>query len=112
AKSRLMRSLVRFLDDAIPYLDDPSLPVHEDPYRPITRGGKRLVAERPEEQVPIAWWPRRQRYSERLAPGTKFADIIGEIDPSKLPGGPSMAAEEATHFARTPGPHPGRFAIT
>ena len=33
AKSRLMRSLVRFLDDEIPYLDHPSVPVHEDPYR-------------------------------------------------------------------------------
>ena len=36
AKSRLMRSLVRFLDDAVPYLDHPSCPVHEDPYHPIT----------------------------------------------------------------------------
>ena len=36
AKSRLMRMLVRFLDDAIPYIADPSLPVHEDPYAPIT----------------------------------------------------------------------------
>src|ERR1700730_11526338 len=43
AKSRLMRSLVRFLDEAIPYLDDPSSPVHEDPYRPITVPGRRLV---------------------------------------------------------------------
>src|SRR6516164_7889841 len=42
AKSRLMRSLVRFLDDAIPYLDIPGCPVHEDPYRPITAVGKQL----------------------------------------------------------------------
>ena len=52
AKSRLMRSLVRFLDDEIPYLDHPSLPVHEDPYHPITTAGKRLLAETPEEEVP------------------------------------------------------------
>src|SRR5437588_6816868 len=70
AKSRLMRSLVRFLDDAIPYLGHPGLAVHEDPYRPITAAGKRLLAETPEEQVKIAWWPREQRYAERLAPGT------------------------------------------
>ena len=38
AKSRLMRSLVRFLDEAVPYLDIPRCPVHEDPYRPITHG--------------------------------------------------------------------------
>src|SRR3984957_18931491 len=57
AKSRLMRSLVRFLDAELPYLDHPSLAVHEDPYHPITTPGKRLVAELPEDQVRIAWWP-------------------------------------------------------
>src|SRR5262245_37041236 len=44
AKSRLMRSLVRFLDEEMPYLDLPGCPVHEDPYRPITRTGKEMVA--------------------------------------------------------------------
>src|SRR5712671_1194253 len=73
AKSRLMRSLVRFLDEEIPYLDLPACPVHEDPYRPITRVGKEAVAGLPEDRIPIAWWPRKQRYTERLAPGTKFA---------------------------------------
>ena len=36
AKSRLMRLIARFLDPELPYLDIPSCPVHEDPYRPIT----------------------------------------------------------------------------
>src|SRR5437762_4208254 len=54
AKSRLMRALVRFLDDAIPYLDLPGCPVHEDPYRPITTAGKRLLATTPEDEVPVA----------------------------------------------------------
>ncbi len=111
AKSRLMRSLVRFLDPEIPYLDEPSCPVRENPYRPITTVGKRLVAERSPEQVPIAWWPREQRYAERLAPGTKFADIIGEIDPAKLAGGASMSAEEALHFGLIPRLHRGIFAM-
>src|ERR1700681_4957405 len=57
AKSRLMRSLVRFLDEAVPYIDAPSSPVHEDPYKPITRVGRQMVAELPEEKIPIAWWP-------------------------------------------------------
>jgi magnesium chelatase subunit I len=61
--------------------------------------------------VPIAWWPRTQRYSERLAPGTKFADIIGEIDPAKLAGGASMSAEEALHFGLIPRMHRGIFAM-
>jgi magnesium chelatase subunit I len=111
AKSRLMRSLVRFLDDAIPYLDIPGCPVHEDPYKPITTAGKRLVADRPEEDVPIACWSRKERYAERLAPGTKFADIIGEIDPAKLAGGTSMASEEALHFGLIPRMHRGIFAM-
>src|SRR5215218_8378777 len=54
AKSRLMRSLVRFLDEYVPYLDIPGSPVHEDPTKPITRAGKELVRNTPEEQVPIA----------------------------------------------------------
>jgi magnesium chelatase subunit I len=111
AKSRLMRSLVRFLDDAIPYLDIPGCPVHEDPYKPITTAGKRLLAETPPERVPIAWWPRDQRYAERLAPGTKFADVIGEIDPAKLAGGTSMASEDALHFGLIPRMHRGIFAM-
>jgi magnesium chelatase subunit I len=111
AKSRLMRSLVRFLDEEVPYLDIAGSPVHEDPYRPITRAGKETLAELPEEKVPIAWWPRQKRYAERLAPGTKFADIIGEIDPAKLAGGTSMAAEEALHFGLIPRMHRGIFAM-
>src|SRR5207253_8680090 len=70
AKSRLMRSLVRFLDEAIPYLHIPGCPVHEDPLHPITTAGKNLLQNTPEAQVPIAWWPRSERYAERLAPGT------------------------------------------
>jgi magnesium chelatase subunit I len=111
AKSRLMRSLVRFLDDMIPYLDLPGCPVHEDPSRPITGMGRRFLAERPPEEVPIAWWPRQKRYAERLAPGTKFADVIGEIDPAKLAAGTSMSTEEALHFGLIPRMHRGLFAM-
>jgi magnesium chelatase subunit I len=110
-KSRLMRSLVRFLDPELPYLAIPGSPVHEDPYRPITTAGKRLVAEYAEDAIPIAWWPRSQRYAERLAPGTKFADVIGEIDPAKLASGVSMSTEEALHFGLIPRMHRGLFAM-
>lgn len=111
AKSRLMRSLVAFLDPEIPYLDIPGAPIHEDPYAPITTLGKRFVAEHAPEQTPIAWWPRSERYAERLSPGTKFADIIGEIDPSKLTAGLSMSTEEALHFGLIPRMHRGIFAM-
>src|SRR5262245_2998683 len=106
-----MRSLVRFLDAEIPYLDIPGSAVHEDPYRPITRAGKELVADTPPDQIPIRWWPRQERYAERLAPGTKFADVIGEIDPAKLATGASMSAEDALHFGLIPRMHRGIFAM-
>ncbi|MHC4421287.1 MAG: magnesium chelatase, partial [Planctomycetota bacterium] len=62
-------------------------------------------------EIPIAWWPRDERYAERLAPGTKFADIIGEIDPAKLAGGASLSAEEALYFGLIPRLHRGIFAL-
>lgn len=111
AKSRLMRSLVRFLDEAIPYLDIPGNPVHDDPYHPITKAGRQMISELAEDRVPIAYWHRKDRYAERLAPGTKFADIIGEIDPAKLAMGTSMSAEDALHFGLIPRMHRGIFAM-
>jgi magnesium chelatase subunit I len=110
-KSRLMRTLVRFLDDEIPYINLPEAPLHDDPYHPISKVCREFVERVPEEEVPIAWWPRSQRYVERLAPGTKFADVIGEIDPAKLAGGTSMSAEEALHFGLIPRMHRGIFAM-
>src|SRR5947207_11014795 len=110
-KSRLMRSIVRFLDEEVPYLDIPGVAVHEDPLKPITAAGKLFIADHNEDHVPIGWWKREDRYAERLAPGTKFADIIGEIDPAKLAGGISMSAEEALHFGLIPRMHRGIFAI-
>ena len=110
-KSRLMRLISRFLDPELPYLDIPSCPVHEDPYHPITAVGRRMLAELSADRVPIAWWSRDKRYAERLAPGTKFADVIGEIDPAKLASGTSMSAEEALHFGLIPRMHRGIFAM-
>jgi magnesium chelatase subunit I len=113
-KSRLMRHLVRFLDPYLPYLDIPNenggCPVHEDPERPITKVGREFLA-RYGEDSPIAWWPREERYAERLAPGTKFADVIGEIDPAKLARGVSLGAEESLFFGLIPRMHRGIFAM-
>lgn len=111
AKSRLMRTLVRFLDQYVPYLDIEDVPVHEDPLLPITQHAKNFLKNHSPEETPIAWWHRQDRYVERLAPGTKFADIIGEIDPSKLTGGVSMSSESALHFGLIPRMHRGIFAM-
>ncbi len=113
-KSRLMRQFVQFLDPFLPYLDIPAkeggCPVHEDPQRPITQRGREFLA-RHGESAPIAWWPREARYAERLAPGTKFADIIGEIDPAKLARGVSLGAEDSLFFGLIPRMHRGVFAM-
>jgi len=110
-KSRLMRQMSRFLEEYIPYLDLPGCPVHEDPLKPITTQAREFLANTPDEQVFIKWWSRNDRYAERLAPGTKFADIIGEIDPAKLAAGTSMSAEDALHFGLIPRMHRGIFAM-
>ncbi|QDT00691.1 magnesium chelatase [Adhaeretor mobilis] len=111
AKSRLMRLIAEFLDPAIPYLDDPEIPLHDDPLQPITRRGKEIIANLPPEEIRVGWWKREDRYAERLAPGTKFADVIGEIDPAKLAAGVSMGAEGALHFGLIPRMHRGIFAM-
>ena len=111
AKSRLMRLVASLLDEQIPYLDDPHIPLHDDPYHPITKRGRQIVKSTPADEVPIGWWSREARYAERLAPGTKFADIIGEIDPAKLAGGVSMGTEDALHFGLIPRMHRGIFAM-
>src|SRR3954452_18926968 len=111
AKSRLMRMMTSLRDDEIPYIDDRQIPVHDDPFQPITKRGRQLVSSVPADEISIAWWPREERYAERLAPGTKFADIIGEIDPAKLAAGVSMGVEEALHFGLIPRMHRGIFAM-
>ncbi len=108
AKSRLMRGLASLLDPVIPYVQGSEL--HDDPFRPITRYGREKVA-REGDDTPIAWWPREERYVERLAPGTKFADVIGEIDPAKLAMGTSLGSEEALHFGLIPRLNRGIFAM-
>ena len=111
AKSKMMRGLVQFLDEWTPYIDIPDTPFHEDPLHPLSSTARKFVAENNPEDIPIGWWHRDDRYTERLAPGTKFADIIGEIDPAKLAGGFSMSTEEALHFGLIPRMHRGIFAI-
>jgi magnesium chelatase subunit I len=111
AKSRLMRSLIRFLDPLTPCLDIEDSPFHEDPLKPLSRTANDFVHEKSPSRIPLKWWPREHRYAERLAPGTKFADIIGEIDPAKLAGGASMSTEQALHFGLIPRMHRGIFAI-
>ncbi len=78
AKSRLMRSLVRFLDPEIPYLD---IRIHQFMRIRIIRS-RRLASDSsricPPIRYPSPGGPGRAVH-ERLAPGTKFADVIGKL---------------------------------
>ena len=73
--------------------------------------GRRMLAETAGGRCPSPGGRASKRYAERLAPGTKFADVIGEIDPARLAGGTSMSAEEALHFGLIPRMHRGIFAM-
>jgi magnesium chelatase subunit I len=81
AKTKLARMLTRLLDERIPILA--GSPLNEDPMRPISEIGKRLIAEHG-DNTPIEWLHRDERYLEKLAtPDVSVADLIGDIDPIK-----------------------------
>src|SRR5690242_19948507 len=82
AKSRIIRSLTGLLDEFIPAIA--GCEINDDPYNPICRRCRRLLAEQG-EATPIAWVGRETRYAEKLAtPDVSVADLIGEIDPIKV----------------------------
>ncbi|MGH9096977.1 MAG: magnesium chelatase, partial [Acidimicrobiales bacterium] len=75
AKTRLIRSLIVLLDEWLPIVAHSE--INDDPYRPISRFAKDLVAEAGDD-TPVAWVHRSERYGEKLAtPDTSIADLIG-----------------------------------
>jgi magnesium chelatase subunit I len=81
AKTRLLRSLSRFLDEWIPAIA--GCPLHSDPLHPLTHFA-RLQVETHGGATPIEWLHRDTRYQEKLAtPDVTIADLIGDIDPIK-----------------------------
>jgi magnesium chelatase subunit I len=107
AKSRIMRSLLELLDEFFPVIDGTEIP--ESPFRPITANGRRIMSLG--DDAPIRWIHREERYGERLAPGSRIADIIGDIDPSRIIEGESMSSEAALHYGLLPRMNHGIFAI-
>ena len=67
AKTRILRSLVRFLDQRIPAIDGTDL--NENPFRPITAQGRKIVAEHGDD-TPIRWLEPEERYQESWPPRT------------------------------------------
>src|ERR1051325_10920040 len=89
AKSRIMRSLVGLLDEAVPAIAGCEITDH--PYDPICRRCLDLVAK-DGDSVAIAWIGRDRRYGEKLAtPDISIADLIGEVDPIKVAEGRYLA---------------------
>ena len=110
AKTRLLRMLVNLLDPEIPAIAGSEL--NEDPLLPITKYGRRLLAEKG-DATPIAWIPRQERYREKLAtPDVTIADLIGDVDPIKAATERrSYSDEEVIHFGIVPRTNRGIFAI-
>jgi len=61
AKTRLARSLVTLLDEAIPVVSGGEL--NDDPFAPVSPYARQLVAAEG-DQTPIEWLPRDRRYTE------------------------------------------------
>ncbi|MDH5510015.1 MAG: magnesium chelatase, partial [Nitrospinota bacterium] len=101
-------ALTRFLDDTIPVIA--GCEINDNPYDPICLSCKRKV-EQHGDIVEIDWLPKDRRYGERLSPGTKIADLIGDLDPAKVAGGAPLASEDALHFGLIPRMNRGVFAI-
>src|SRR6202171_5240862 len=110
AKTRLLRMLINLLDAEIPAIAGSEL--NEDPFLPITKYGRRLLAEKGDD-TPLAWIPRSERYREKLAtPEVTIADLIGDVDPIKAATERrSYSDEEVIHYGIVPRTNRGIFAI-
>jgi len=110
AKSRILRGLVGFLDEAIPYIA--GCEIHDHPLAPICRACRQLVAERGDD-TPIAWLPREARYVEKLAtPDVTIADILGDVDPIKAArSGRDLGDELTIHYGLLPRANRAIFAV-
>jgi magnesium chelatase subunit I len=109
AKTRLMRSLAELLDEWLPVVAGSE--ILDDPYRPISRYARELIASRGDE-CPLEWVGRDQRFGEKLAtPDTSIADLIGEVDPVKVAEGRYLSDELVLHYGLVPRSNRGIFAI-
>jgi magnesium chelatase subunit I len=109
AKTRIMRGLADLLDEWLPVVAGSE--VLDDPYHPISRYGRELVASKGDE-CPIEWVGPEQRTGEKLAtPDTSIADLIGEVDPVKVAEGRYLSDEMTLHYGLVPRTNRGIFAI-
>src|SRR5262245_27623608 len=110
AKSRILRDLTEFLDEAVPAIA--GCEISDNPFVPIWRQCRALIEER-KDATPIVWRGRDERYVEKLAtPDVTIADIIGDIDPIKAAkGGHALGSDLSIHYGLLPRANRGIFAI-
>lgn len=110
AKTRILRSLVQFLDEYIPVIEGSE--IGDDPFEPLSRFGKDTLTAKGDE-TPIQWIHRSQRYAEKLAtPDTTVADLIGDIDPIKAATRKmALSDEKVINYGVIPRTNRGIFAI-
>ena len=109
AKTRMIRSLVRFLDEDVPAIA--GCEINDNPYKPICKRCREKIAKQG-DRAEISWIPREQRYGEKLAtPDTTIADIIGEVDPIRVAEGRYLSDELTMHYGLVPRTNRGIFCI-
>lgn len=108
-KSRLIRTMVDFLDEEMPAVE--GCPIHDNPFDPICVDCKSKLEELG-DKLPIDYIPRDRRLIEKLATSdVSTADLIGEVDPIKIAQGRTLDDEAAIHFGLLPRAHRSIFAI-
>ena len=109
AKTRMLRQLVRLLDDAIPIVECSE--INDNPLSPISRYAKDLILKHGDE-TPIEWIGPDRRYHEKLAtPDVTIADLIGEIDMIRHAEGRYLSSELTMHFGLIPRSNRGIFCM-
>lgn len=110
AKSRIIRLIPNLLNEYVPVVAGSEL--NDNPFAPLSKYARNLIEEH-QDETPIAWLHRSQRYAEKLAtPDTSIADLIGDIDPIKAAQKRlTYADEEVIHFGIIPRTNRGIFAI-
>jgi len=110
AKSRLLRSLTTLLDPQVPAVA--GCEIHDDPFHPLCRRCRDLMAERGDD-TPLIWITPDERYVEKLAtPDVTIADIIGDVDPIRAArSGQDLGSELTMHYGLLPRAHRGIFAL-
>lgn len=109
AKTRMLRMLTDFLDDAIPIIAGSE--VQDDPAAPISHYGREMIASQG-DATPIEWIGRSERYHEKLAtPDVTIADLIGEVDLIKHAEGRHLSDEDVMHFGLIPRSNRGIFCM-